>query len=198
MKKKLILLSSILCLMIAFNTNNAFSQIKIGIIGGANFNDLSGDNDSKGMLLGYHLGATVNLRISNSLSLEPQVLYSIKGANFDKGDIKLDYIEIPVWLRYQLEGGLNFNAGAYAGILTSAKIGDQTSKDDFTNTDFGIGFGVGYQMAIGFGIALNYSIGLSSIGEDYELLGQTYSYEAKTSCIKLSASYTFGGRRESK
>lgn len=198
MKKQLIILTSGICLMFALTTNQSYAQIKLGVIGGVNFNNMSGDKDTDGMLLGYHLGATVNLRITNSLSLEPQILYSTKGANYDKGDIKLDYFEIPVWLRYQLEGGLNFNAGAYAGFLSSAKIGDNTSKNDFTNTDFGLGFGIGYQTAVGLGLALNYNLGISNIGEDYEILGQTYSYEAKNNSIKLSASYTFGGRRESK
>ena len=157
---------------------------------------MSGDVDSDGMLLGYHLGATVKFKITNSLMLEPQFLYSTKGANSDNGDIKINYIEIPVWLRYQLESGLNFNAGAYAGILTSAEIDDDSAKDNFTSTDLGLGFGLGYQLSGGLGLALNYSIGLTDIGDDYEVFGIPVTYEAKTSCIKLSASYTFGGRRE--
>ncbi len=189
MKKKFVLIAAGLCLMLGI-TSNSVAQIKLGAIGGVNFNDLSGDDvDSEDMSIGYHLGGFIN--IGNTLMIEPQVLYSRKGSDH----LDLDYLEIPIWVRYQFDGGLNFQAGPFMAVL----LGDNSSGDeitDYKSTDWGMGVGLGYQLEGGLGIAVNWNQGLSSIGEDYKYLGQSLSFDAKTTCIKLSVSYMFGGRRE--
>ncbi|HMT28499.1 MAG TPA: outer membrane beta-barrel protein [Bacteroidia bacterium] len=94
-----------------------------------------------------------------------------------------------------MESGINFNVGPYAGILTSAKTDDNNLKDNFKSTDFGLGAGIGYQTGGGLGLAVNYCFGLANIGEDVSILGQNYTPEVKNTCIKLSLSFTLGGRR---
>lgn len=194
MKQKLTIIGSALCLMFIINTQS-MAQMKFGVIGGFNFNDLTGsDVNSDGMSVGYHLGAFVNF--GEQLMIEPQLLYSVKGTKGASDNLNLSYVEIPIWIRYQLENGFNINAGPYAGILVGAKVDGNDFKDSYKSTDFGLGFGIGYQMSSGLGFAANYSMGLTSIGEEYEIFGTKYDIEARTTCIKLSASYTFGGRRE--
>ena len=194
MKKALIILCGGLCMMLASSTQSA-AQIKFGAIGGLNFNDVTGDDfESDGMAIGFHLGGFVN--IGNKIMVEPQLLYVRKGSKLEEGNLNLDYIEIPIWVRYQLESGLNFNAGPYFAFLMGAKADGEDAKDSFTGSDVGVGFGIGYQLAGGLGFAANYNLGLTSIGEEYEIFGETYEIDAKTSNIKVSVSYTFGGRRE--
>lgn len=165
------------------------AQIKVGPVAGINFSDATGDINTDGMLIRFHFGALVNFGISHYFMVEPQVLYSLRGLKGSGSDIKMDYIEIPVWLRYQLSSGLNFNAGPYAGILLSAKVEDTNVKSGFNTFDFGLGGGIGYQTGSGFGFALNYSQGFANILDDD-------NSTARNSCIKISASYTLGGRRE--
>jgi len=99
-----------------------------------------------------------------------------------------------------LDGGLNFNAGPFMAVLLGAKYDGEKVKDNYKTSDWGMGVGIGYQLAGGLGFAFNYNQGLGNIGEDIEdpFTGTKYEYEAKSANFKLSASYTFGGRRESK
>ena len=58
------ILAAGLCLMFAASTQS-IAQIKLGVIGGANFNDITGsDIDSEGMTVGYHIGGFVNIGIN--------------------------------------------------------------------------------------------------------------------------------------
>src|SRR5688572_26173724 len=151
MKKKLTIIAAGLCLMLG-STTLSIAQLKLGAIGGANFNDISGDDAdeaSEGMAVGYHIGGFVN--IGNKLMVEPQVLYIRKGTQLESGNLNLDYIEIPIWVRYQLEGGFNFQAGPFIGILLGAKADGEDAKDGYKSSDWGMGVGIGYQLAGGLG-----------------------------------------------
>jgi hypothetical protein len=196
MKKQLLKIAIGLFLLLMVSNTQSIAQIKIGPVAGLNFNDMTGDVNSDGMLIGFHIGALLNFGIGNAFMIEPQVLYSTRGAKDTTDNLNLDYIEIPIWLRYQLSGGLNFNAGPYFGFLINAKQADTDVKEFYTSTDVGLGFGLGYQMSGGLGIAANYSQSVTNVGEDYTVGGQTFSYDTKNTCIKLTLSYTLGGRRE--
>lgn len=197
MKKQLLMIVGGLFVLLMVSGTDSVAQIKFGPVAGVNFNDMTGDVDSDGMLIGFHIGALVNFGIGDFLMIEPQVLYSTRGAKGKDDNLNLDYIEIPIWVRYQMSGGLNFNAGPYAGIMIGAKAGDVDLDDRYKSTDFGLGFGIGYQTSGGLGFAANYSQSLGNVGEDYNnIFGQQVSFEAKNTCIKLTLSYTLGGRRE--
>jgi hypothetical protein len=194
---KIFALTLLVCLMAGTSQLNA--QAKFGPIVGLNLADVSGDVNSDGMIIGAHLGGFVNLGITENFMVEPQLLFSMKGAKGSGDDLRMNWIEVPIWARYELASGLNFSAGPFVGILLSADAG-QDVKDSFKSTDFGLGFGVGYQMEGGLGFHLNYSAGLANIGEDISVtvpfVGTiTQEVDAKTSCIKISVSYMLGGRR---
>jgi hypothetical protein len=200
MKKKILIGMFVLSAICVFQVREASAQVKFGPIAGLNVSDVSGDVNSDGMLIGAHLGGFVNLGITDFLMIEPQLLFSMKGAKGSGDDLRMNWIEVPIWLRYEMESGLNFNAGPYIGLLLSADAGGDV-KDGFKSTDFGFGAGLGYQMSGGLGFHLNYNFGLSNIGEDISVtvpfVGTiTQEVDAKTSCLKLSVSYMLGGKRE--
>jgi hypothetical protein len=200
MKKNLLTLTLLMASLMLFNINTLNAQTKFGVMGGLTMADLTGDYNSDGMVIGAHAGAFVNLSITSFLMLEPQLLYTMKGAKFPGDNLKMDWVEIPVWLRYELNSGLNFNVGPYMGILLSAKA-ENDVKDNFKSFDYGLGGGIGYQMSGGLGFHLNYSVGLANIGEEFTVnvpfLGPiTQKADAKTSCFKVSVSYMFGGKRD--
>ncbi len=196
MKSKSILFSTIIVLLIAINPGKTQAQVKVGPIVGLNFSDMTGDTDSDGMLVGFHLGFLVNLGITDYFMIEPQLLYSTKGAKGKKEDLNLNYIEIPIWIRYQLSSGLNFNVGPYAGILTTAKIGDSKVKDNYNALDYGLAAGIGYQTQGGIGLNASYFSGLADIGDNSLSPIDDDDFNTKVNVIKLSLSYTIGGRRE--
>jgi Outer membrane protein beta-barrel domain len=195
--KKTLKIALVLAFTIA-SMQSVNAQIKFGPIAGLNISNISG-NDSKNntMLLGAHLGGLVNFSLSDNLSVEPQVLYSMKGANTDIQNVvsgtetyvyRLSYLEIPIWVRYQLESGLNFQAGPHIGILLAAEFDGDDAKEGLNSFDFGVGGGLGYQMENGLGFGLNYNLGLANIYDTER--GDNFSNS--NNCIKFSISYTLG------
>ena len=184
---------AIVCFTFAGTVN---AQMTHGPVAGANIANLSGDDaDDTSTLFGFHLGWFVNFDVTDNITVQPQVLYSGKGANIEiLGEdfpLNLNYIEIPIWGRYNLESGLHFDFGPYIGFLMGAKldgeseIGDTKVKDSYTGTDFGIGIGLGYELESGLGFAANYDMGLSNIA-DYD------DGDLKNTNIRISVSYTLG------
>lgn len=188
-----------LVLAITFATmQHVNAQIKFGPVAGLNLSNVAGDNsDNNSMLFGAHLGGLVNFSLSDNLSVEPQVLYSMKGANVEIDNLvggsetyayRLSYLEIPIWVRYQLESGLNFQAGPYIGILLAADFDGEDAKDGMNSFDFGVGGGLGYQLENGLGFGLNYNLGLANINDNEA----NEDFSNSNNCIKFSVSYTFG------
>jgi len=186
--------------VIGLFSSTAFAQITHGPVAGVNIANLSGDStDDPSSLISFHAGWFVNLDVTENITIQPQLLYSGKGAKSKLGDkeipFALNYIEIPIWGRYNLESGLHFDFGPYIGFLMGAKVdgeseftfGTQTVKykDSYKSTDFGVGFGLGYELESGLGFAANYNLGLSNISD-------TENGDLKNNVIKVSVSYTLG------
>jgi len=92
--------------------------------------------------------------ISDKFAIQPEVLYSAQGvkldAGGDKGDLKLDYIIVPVLGKYYVAEGFSLEFGPQIGFLVSAdaKSGGESMsiKDEVKSTDISLDFGVGYNI----------------------------------------------------
>ncbi|MGC9342666.1 MAG: porin family protein [Bacteroidales bacterium] len=164
-----------------------------GLKGGLNLASLSIEDVSDANILpGFHGGAWVNIPLSGDISLQPELLYSGKGveAVYDEeflgieiaeGEtkIRLNYIDIPVYVNYNLSEDFHFFIGPYVGFLLNANINtsaeildfldytnqDKISKDEFKSTDFGLSGGLGFSIdPVSFGF--NYSLGLMTVATD--------------------------------
>jgi len=110
MKTKLVTLA--LALMV-FST--AHSQFHLGIKGGANINKLAGVSFKDEFSFGYHLGGFAEVGLGKKWSIQPEVLFSEfkqdTSEQFndiyqdilssDHGNIKLNYLQIPILLNYK-------------------------------------------------------------------------------------------------
>ena len=160
---------------------------------------LRGDNSSSNaMKIGYHFGGVVELGITDNFIIAPGILYSLKGAqDKDNSSIKdnLSYLEIPINAKYRLESGLNFFAGPYAAFILSAKVTDGTTdvdvKDFVESTDFGLNFGLGFDMESGLGFSAQYGLGLSNINKGVS--GATTTSSNKNAVIGVSIRYMILG-----
>ena len=146
----------------------------IGIKGGVNAYTIKGDNnpnfDNK---LGFHLGLLGHIHLSDQFALQPELVYSVQGAQFSVAgeDVKLNlnYVNVPVLFQYMFDNGFRLQAGPQLGILASAKtdLNDTNLKDDFENIDLGLGLGASYvNPETNFGIDLRYNLGLSNINKN--------------------------------
>lgn len=108
-------------------------EVRLGAKAGVNFASMGGDNTEpyKG-LTAYHIGALVEIPLSERIAVQPEVLYSAQGSKFEynqrirDADVttstknKLGYINIPIMAKYYIINGLSVEAGPQIGFLVSA------------------------------------------------------------------------------
>ena len=187
-----------LCIcLFSFGGVQAQEFFNFGVKGGVNFATLTGDIadelDVK-MKTGFHLGVLAEIMISDKFGIQPEVLYSSQGAKSDMEDvdldIKLDYIAVPVMLKYFVAPGFSLEAGPQFSFLTKSEVeaefqGDSASedlKDDTESFDMGAAVGLGYGLPQGFLVQARYVIGFSDVYTDSD---------TKNSVIQLSVGWKF-------
>ncbi|MEQ9659700.1 outer membrane beta-barrel protein, partial [Fulvivirga sp.] len=130
---------------------NASSQVSGGIKGGLNFANIDSDIDPDGKT-GYHAGVYLKVGFAG-ISLQPEVLYSVKGAE----DFEVTYIDVPIVLQKNFAKVLNIHLGPQFSFLTKAEgiteidlfTGDTTKgdiKDQLKSSDLSILFGAGVNL----------------------------------------------------
>lgn len=131
-------------------------------------------------------GAFLEIGLPGPFSLQPEVLYVQKGAKISvaEGEVvgtfkaNLDYIEIPLLLKFNLfSGGLtvpSIYAGPFYGFNTKAEFvfsspgyPDQKEdiKDDIKDSEYGLTFGLGLTQKLGIvkiTLDARYDLGLSN------------------------------------
>ncbi len=183
--KKLILLAAVA----VAGLSNAQT---FGLKAGANVSSVSNLDDSKSKF-GFYAGAFVNVPLSESFNLQPEVLYNAKGAKSDgPGDVKLnlDYISVPVMFQYKATPQFYLEAGPEFAFLVSAKYkfdgGSEDAKDFIKGFDLGIGLGAGYDFTSNFGANIRYVAGVTDIAKENE------GDAARNGVFQFGLTYKFG------
>ncbi|HMH33176.1 MAG TPA: porin family protein [Puia sp.] len=164
---------------------------KLGIKGGVNFTSLYVANvTDEHMKTGFNAGIFAKFPITTGFSIQPELLYSTKGAkdsysNFAQGSgeyrFNLNYIELPVLAVVNLARHFNLHAGGYAAYLVGANVKNvdnhgtitgatELNADNFHRWDLGIAGGLGFDVE-NFTIGARYNYGLSNIGKSGSLSG---------------------------
>jgi opacity protein-like surface antigen len=163
---------------------SAFAQIGVqpGITAGlssysekVSTSGISVTNDSKA---GLAFGGVLDIAIMNMFSIEPGVIFSMRGGQSSSYGITLKeyltYLALP--LHFKLKYPVTPIVSPYAlaglnlGILLSAKDDDGTNSVDIKNslntTDFGIDLGAGVEFSVSSAVPFAefvYNLGLSNI-----------------------------------
>lgn len=164
---------------------------KFGIKGGFDLTSLYiSDVSSEHMKPGFDAGVFAKLPVTRGFSIQPELLYSLKGAkdtysNFAQGSgeyrFNLGYIQLPVLAVVNLAPNFNLHLGGYAAYLVNANVKNvddngniqsatELSTGDFNRWDFGLMGGLGFDIE-NFTIGARYSYGLSNIGKNDNLSG---------------------------
>ncbi|MCE7054941.1 PorT family protein [Algoriphagus sp. AGSA1] len=168
-----------------------------GVRGGASLFNFGGDDVSENSYtnrVGFHVGGYAMLFMTDRLALEPGVYYSVKGTqNDDFIDSRaiLNYVDVPVLLRLYPSDGFNVFLGPQISFLANSKFegdffGNTVSYDSdaIKETDFGLVFGLGYNLPKGFNVQASYDYGVTPIFKDSDA-------DVYNRGFKLSAGYTF-------
>ena len=158
--------------------------------------------------LGFHTGIVANLGLTDRFSVQPELLYSMKGVKDElsssgsatlMGYQTLHYVDVPVLLKASFNS-LFVEGGPQVGVLISATQSVESgsmskstsSKEAFKDVDFGYALGIGVQASTGLMAGLRYNGGLSNIAKPVTLGGQTIQPEARNSAFQIYVGYLFG------
>jgi len=135
------------------------------------------------------------------LSIQPEVLYSIKGDQATATDSSLNaqlaYLDVPVLLKANI-GGLFFEAGPQFSFLYSDKFSSTSELikvvANHPSLDYGFAFGFGYQDVDGFNVGWRYSQGLNPITKSITTIATNTTSEVKirNSVLQFYVGYLFG------
>jgi len=154
-------------------TSVAAQNTHFGLKAGLNLASLQNadgaDYDSRA---GLHVGGLAHIHVSTHFAVQPEVVFSMQGGDYDPANakLKLNYINVPVLAQYMFNEGFRIQTGPQVGFLVSAKskVGDVETdqKDNFNSVDFAWTVGAGYLFPQGIGIDARYNIGISDITEN--------------------------------
>jgi hypothetical protein len=191
--KKMIILPAMLVATIAY------SQMSLGLKAGVNISNFTGGDFGtveKEALVGFHGGGLVHIRLGH-LVLQPELLFSSQGAKLkeagQESNFKISYLNIPVMLQYETDGGFYVEAGPQGGFKLSENVPDSTIGDFAKSSDLSFGVGLGYHSKIGLGIGGRYLVGISKIG-DFD--SGNIDPDFKNSVIQFSIFFTFFGDKK--
>jgi opacity protein-like surface antigen len=188
--KKLILSAAVAL----FAITGAQAQTAFGLKGGLNVSNLSGsgiNSDNTKSLVGANAGLFASIPAATNFYIQPELSYSLEGAQYKtpNAKTKLNFVNIPVMLKYVTNSGFFVEAGPQLGILTSAKneAGNITAdiKNDLKSTNFSLGGGIGYKLDPSLAVGARYMAGISDLSE-------TNSSELKSNNLSINLFYTFG------
>ena len=212
MKKTIIILCTL------FLSASAIAQdqkVKLGIKAGLNLATLTLDESEldSSSKAGFTAGVMVEIPMTKKFSLQPEIMYSQQGTktSFSDSDvtnsnyestIKLNYLNIPVMLKYYVKEGLSVQAGPQIGILLKA---NNKYKDNFlgydnqesfdlkeysSGIDTSVNVGLGYQFKDKFYTDLRYNISYSNVFKD----GDTNHFidnDMKNRVLQITIGYFF-------
>lgn len=144
-----------------------------GIKGGYNLAAVNYDGSGEtGQRHGFHVGVYGESFISQSFSIQPELMYSQQGYEIKDGNgtftQKLDYINLPVMLKAYPSKNVFLEAGPQIGLAVSHKeeydgfISGSTTRDP-NNFDWGMNFGGGFKTDSGISLGVRYHLGLGDL-----------------------------------
>lgn len=170
MKKTIIALAM---LIIATNSTKAQS-FAIGLKAGANLTKITGSSFNDEFKLSYQAGAFMEIAINKKIGIQPEFLFSqSKGTTVSTGGVltapnanyELNYLNIPLLLRYRIGKVLVLNLGPqYSILLNNDNTLLANSKDAFKKGDFAMVGGL--QLDFKFlRLYARYNVGLNNVND---------------------------------
>lgn len=202
-----------ICILVAstFLFSTVKAQLSYGVKAGGAMTGLLNNIGGARSKAGFYAGVFGAIPLHKSFSLQAELNYSAQGGKqlFYAGDtwdpvtgytipgykVKvlswLNYLNLPVLVKYKTASGFFVEAGLQAGLLVSAH--DQPSngmkvdvKNTFQSFDLSVVAGVGYQLHNGLGVDLRYNRGLTDISKP------EYYYSRYNSVAQLGFFYVLG------
>lgn len=181
---------STLALLVGIATSNAqdtaTQQSNAGIKGGYNLAAVSFDGDGEtGQRHGFHIGVYGESFISESFSIQPELLYSQQGYEIKDANgtftQKLNYINLPIMLKAYPSKNFFLEAGSQIGLAISHKeeydgLFSSSQEYDPNNFDWGMNFGGGFKTNSGISLGVRYHLGLGDLYDEGKAQNRVWQF----------------------
>ncbi|UQD56279.1 porin family protein [Flavobacterium sp. K5-23] len=178
-------------LIIAISVNTQAQLVKFGLKGGVNYANQTGSaitvnntNYTTDAITSYHAGLVVQVRLTEGLSLQPELLYSTQGATYknavEEFKNELGYLSAPVLVKINLNKTFSLDFGPQASILLSER--NNFVYNNAETFEFAAVGGLGINITKNFFLQGRYVLGLTEASKEAEV---------KNSALQISAGFTF-------
>ena len=154
---------SLLVLVIVFSVQSFSQGLDFGIKAGVNFANIT---DATGLTnkTGFVVGVFAGVKLNDKLGVQGDLLYSQQGAEFDAGEIDLNYVIIPIVIKYYITESLNLQAGPQFGFVVDDNIKEVVNGiSEAESFDLSAVIGAGFEFPFGIRVSGRYNIGLTDI-----------------------------------
>ncbi|RBN49277.1 porin family protein [Flavobacterium psychrolimnae] len=177
MKIKQITIPLFFCVITSMNAqDNTIPKSNGGIKGGYNLAAVSFDGDGETeQRHGFHIGVYGESFISESFSIQPELMYSQQGYEITNSSgtftQKLDYINLPLMLKAYPSKNFFLEVGTQIGLAVSHKeeydgLFSSSQEYDPNNFDWGMNFGGGFKTDSGISLGVRYHLGLGDLYDE--------------------------------
>ena len=199
--------------LIAFISSLSFSQdedsaedkLDVGLRFGLSLADVVTDSNTLSPRTSFLAGVHLEYKLLPKWSLQPELLLVRKGEssrsrNPETGDrteerLLLDYLELPIFIKYKFNTAWSLEVGAYASYLVSAKqeyiagasFETLNAQDQMESIDAGVAFGATYTTEWNFFLGTRFSSGFVNIANN-AIENSDEQYNAQ---FQLYFGYTF-------
>lgn len=175
----------------AMTTNTQAQLVKFGVKAGLNYANQTGSaitvdntNYTTDAITSYHAGLVVQVKLTEGLSLQPELLYSTQGATYknavEEFKNELGYLSAPLLVKINLNKTFSLDLGPQASFLLSER-----NNFDYKNAEtfeFAAVGGLGINITKNFFLQGRYVLGLTEASKDAQV---------KNSALQVSAGFTF-------
>jgi hypothetical protein len=161
-------------------TQAAMAQLNVGFKAGANISKIDGRSFKDEFSYGYLIGGFAEIGLGGKLSIQPEVLWNQYQTKTDSafshiyqnafseatsGNVKLNYLSVPLVLNYKLGNVISLHAGPQFGILMDQNRNLlENGKEAFKSGDFSMVGGATLRVSK-LRLTGRYVVGLNNIND---------------------------------
>lgn len=169
----------------SFSDKGSGFLMKYGVKAGLNMTSISNDmafDPGFGMGVGFRVGGFLNMRwgyrTENSLKgtglwgFQPELMYSNQAVKTDAGDVKMNYIAVPLLLKVYPTTALSIEVGPELSYListspsTMAVDGAEIKVSDCKGMNVGLAAGLAYDFEMGLTVGARYTYGFTDMAKN--------------------------------
>ena len=169
----------------SFSDKGSGFLMKYGVKAGLNMTSMSNDmafNPGFGIGVGFRVGGFLNMRwgyrTENSKKgtglwgFQPELMYSNQAVKTDAGDIKMNFIAVPLLLKVYPTTALSIEAGPEFSYLiatspsTMAVDGAEIKVGDCKGMNVGLAAGLAYDFEMGLTVGARYTYGFTDMAKN--------------------------------